>query len=440
MQHHVGNAAVVVGQHRALKGLLVDEGHGPALQVVQAVHVGGVLAQGDLMLGGVDDHHGLEQGAPAVLDVLPQGVQVGGEDDRGGEQALLVLALALAEELLPPLVHHGVAGLVADHDLGALALVVEDVPDGGVLVAVVLLDVLAAVGVHGLAGAGHQGVDVRPGHGDGQQAHGGEHGEAAAHVVGHHEGLVALFVRQLLQSALGLVGGAEDALPGPLLAVLLLQQLPEDPEGDGGLGGGAGLGDHVDGDVLPLADLHQLLQGGGADAVPGEVDGRGVLAQVVVLFRLQKLNGSPGPQIRPADADDHEHVGIALDLLGRGLDPGELLLVIVLGQGGPPQEIAARALSGLEQLVGGAHLALDLLVLVVVHKALQISVFQFQRHNLRPPVFWAEQESWGNLPALRSPVSSLCFYSTIVRRNLQVCIDSREKKFPPGGFPLPATG
>ena len=286
MDDHVGHAAVVVGQHSALKGLLVDKCHGAALQVVQAVHVGGIVAQSNLVLGLVDEHHRLKQSAAAILDILAQRVQIRGEDDRGGEQALVVLALALAEELLPPLVHHGVAGLVADHDLGALALVVQDVADGGVLVAVVLLQRGVVVQLHGLLGAAHQGIDVRAGHGDGQQAHGGEHRVAAAHVIGHHKGLVALFVGQVLQGALGLVGGAEDALPGALLAVLLLQQLPEHPEGDGGLGGGAGLGNHVDGDVLALANLHQLRQGGGADGVPGEVDGRGVLAQVVVLFGL----------------------------------------------------------------------------------------------------------------------------------------------------------
>ena len=70
------------------------------------------------MLGLVDEHHGFKQGAAAVLDILAHGVQVGGEDHRGREQALVVLALALAVKLLPPLVHHGIAGLIADHDLG----------------------------------------------------------------------------------------------------------------------------------------------------------------------------------------------------------------------------------------------------------------------------------------------------------------------------------
>ena len=35
-------------------------------------------------------------------------------------------------------------------------------------------------------------VDVNTCHGDGQQTHGGEHAVAAADVVGHHEGLIAL--------------------------------------------------------------------------------------------------------------------------------------------------------------------------------------------------------------------------------------------------------
>ena len=306
-------------------------------------------------------------------------MQIRGEDDRGGEQALVVLALALAEELLPPLVHHGVAGLVADHDLGALALVVQDVADGGVLVAVVLLQRGVVVQLHGLLGAAHQGVDVRAGHGDGQQAHGGEHRVAAAHVIGHHKGLVALFVGQVLQGALGLVGGAEDALPGALLAVLLLQQLPEHPEGDGGLGGGAGLGNHVDGDVLALANLHQLRQGGGADGVPGEVDGRGV------LIGLQKLDSGTGPQIGTADADNHEHIRIALDLLGRSLDARKLFLVIIGGQRNPAEKIISQPRFVRQLLVGSLHQGLHGPVLVLGNKAFQISVFQFQRHCKRPP-------------------------------------------------------
>ncbi len=96
MQHHVGHPAVVMGQHRALKGLLVYKGHAAPLKVVEAVHVLGVLPKGHLVLWLVDEHHRLKELPPPVLDILAQRVQVGGEHDGDREQALLVLALALA--------------------------------------------------------------------------------------------------------------------------------------------------------------------------------------------------------------------------------------------------------------------------------------------------------------------------------------------------------
>ena len=46
-----------------------------------------------------------------------------------GHQALLVLALALAEQLLVPLVHHGEVRLEAGQRLHALALAVQDVAE-----------------------------------------------------------------------------------------------------------------------------------------------------------------------------------------------------------------------------------------------------------------------------------------------------------------------
>ncbi len=53
------------------------------------------------------------------------------------------------------------------------------------------------------------------------------------------------------------------------------------------------------------------------------------------MVGFEKLNGRPGSQVRAADANDDKHIGILLNPLGRGLNAGELLLVIVLGQSGP---------------------------------------------------------------------------------------------------------
>ncbi len=103
------------------------------------------------------------------------------------EQALVVLALALAEQLLIPLVHQGEVGLVALQDLNSLALAVQDVADGGILVSVV---VRAQHGeaLEGIGCALHQFVDTDPGGSDGQQAHSGENGVAAAHIVRNNKG------------------------------------------------------------------------------------------------------------------------------------------------------------------------------------------------------------------------------------------------------------
>jgi len=50
-----------------------------------------------------EGHHRLQQVPLAVLEVLADGVQIGGELQPRWEQALTVLALALGVELLPPL-------------------------------------------------------------------------------------------------------------------------------------------------------------------------------------------------------------------------------------------------------------------------------------------------------------------------------------------------
>ena len=204
---------------------------------------------------------------------------------------------------------------------------------------------------HGLASAAHERLNIHAGHGNGQQAHGGEDGEPAAHVVGHHELLIALGVGQTLQRAPRLVGGGIDALPGPLFAVLLLQQALENAEGDRGLGGGARLGDDVHREVPVADELQQLQQGVGGQAVAGKEHIGGILFLQVIVVGLDDLDDRAGSQIGAADADDHQHLGLLLDLLGRRLDAGELLLVVVPGQVHPAGEITAGA------GVGGEHLS-----------------------------------------------------------------------------------
>ena len=340
-----------MGQQGAPHGLLGHELEGLAGEEVEAVHVVGVVGNGDAPAGLGELHHGLQQDALALLDVLAHGVEVGGELHAGGEEALALLALALAVELLPPLGKEAEGGLIAHQQLGGLAGLIEGVTGGGILPGGVV-QAGDSQGLHGLGGAPHQGVEVNAGHGDGQQAHGGEDGEPAADGVGHHEFLIALLVGQALQGALVGVGGGVDAAAGFLLAVLLLQQALEDAEGHGGLGGGAGLGDDVDGEIPVLHQLDGLDEGVGGEAVAHEVDVGGILLLQIVVGRAEQLHNSAGAQIRAADAHDHQGLRVGADLVGGLLDAGKLHLIVVTGQVDPAGEVAAGAVALFEHDAG----------------------------------------------------------------------------------------
>ena len=84
------------------------------------------------MLGGVDRNDRLEDRPLALLDPLAHGVEVGGEVDSGGEEAAVVLALALAVELLPPLANVVQLGVEIGQDLDLLAAAIERLAGGGV--------------------------------------------------------------------------------------------------------------------------------------------------------------------------------------------------------------------------------------------------------------------------------------------------------------------
>ena len=368
-----------MGQNGALHGLFVDHAHVLVCQEVQAVQVLLIVLDEQVLRGLVDVNHGLEHHTGTFLYELAHGVQIGGENNAGGHEALVVLAFALAEQLLVPLVHHGEVGLVSGQQLNSLALAVQDVAGGSVLVAVVIR---SAIGVlrTGIGSALHQSVDVTAGAGDGQQTHSGEHRVTAAHVVGYHEGGPAFFVGLLLQGAAAAVGSGVDALGGAFLAVTLFQVFLEDPEGQRRLGGGAGLGDHVHADLLALTAGQDVLQVGGRNGVACEEDLRSLLAGAVVHLALDGLDGGAGTQIGAADTDHHQHVGIRADLLGRGLDAGELLLVVIYGQVHPAQEIVAGAGAAFQHLVSSFHLRPDRLKLRVLYKFCKILTVKFNAH------------------------------------------------------------
>ena len=338
----VGDAALDVGEERAVHRLTVDEVHGFALKEVQAVAVDVVVRDGELVgIGGEADDR-FQQRALALLDILTHGVQVGGEIDAGGEEALALLALAFAVELLPPLRHEAERRLEAGEQLDLFTGAVELVAHGSVLPRGVGVVCDLTERLH-LPRAGEQGVGVHARDGDGEQADRGEDAVASADVVGYDELLVALGVREGLESALVRVGGGVNALRRARLAVLLLKPFAEEAEGDGGLGGRAGLGNDVDGEVIVADELHHLAQRGGGQTVADEVDVGGVLFLQVVVGRAQTLDHAARAEVAAADADDDKGLGVALDLFRGGENARIFRAVVLRGQADPADEIVALA-------------------------------------------------------------------------------------------------
>ena len=222
-------------------------------------------------------------------------------------------------------------------------------PRGGILPGRVLGRALIHRGEGGDGGLDH-GVGVNAGGGHGQQTHGGQHAEAAAHVVGNDEGLPAGLVGHALENAAVRVRGGDDALGRLLGAVLGLEQAAEHAEGEGGLERRAGFGDHVDLKILLAQLFEQALQGVGGHGVAREDDLRVARART----GTQQLDRALRAEIGAADADHDQHLAAAADAVGSRNDLLELLILHALGQTQPPGKVRAEAGALGERAVRGS--------------------------------------------------------------------------------------
>ena len=148
-----------------------------------------------------------------------------------------------------------------------------------------------------------------------------------------------------------------DALFGLLGAVLALEHPTQGAGGDGRLRCGAGLRDDVDGEILALEQLAQLLPRAGGQVIACEEDLRVGILQIVVLA-LDQLNGSARAEVRASDADDDEHVGIRTDALRGAADALQLLRLLKRGQLQPTEKIIAGTAALGQRLVRGEDLLL----------------------------------------------------------------------------------
>ena len=338
----VRHAAVFVGQHSAEFSLVVHLADALAGDVVELVEVFVLHRDAELVVRVLDRDHRLEEVAQTVLDVLSHGVEVGAEGDRSGEDALVLLAVALTVELFPPFAEIHQTRLVVHHDFVGKALGVEGLTHHGILRDRVVEGRIGLALFFHLNGTLHQGADVDACHGDGQQAHGGEHREAAAHIIGYDIGLVALHVGQLLEGAAGLVGDGNDARGGLLFAVFVDDVLLKDTEGDGWFRCRARLGDDGQRIVLLVEDGHEVVEVV-LTHVMASVDDEWLLAGERCKVVLQGLDDGTGAEIGAADADDDEDVRLLAQVGSGLLDIGQQALVDFRREVHPAEEVVACA-------------------------------------------------------------------------------------------------
>ena len=307
----VGYAAIDMGHLGAELGHLVDFVNAFAGEVVEAIEVLVVGGHTEGVLALLDGEDGLEDGALAVLYPLAHGVEVGGKVNGGREDAFAILALALAIELFPPLGDIVELWLIVGKNFYLLAsLMVEGVAGGCIDGCGVLVEGHGGgCGCLHVAGSLDEGGDIETGAGNGEESYRGEDGETAADVVGDNEGGVALFVGCGTCSALMCVGDGDDDAACLSEATLLLALFLEQTEGEGCLGGGAGLGDIDDAEAAGLEKVGELGEVVFANIVASEEDGGiGAIVGEPLEGVAEGLDDGFGAEVAAADASDDDGV------------------------------------------------------------------------------------------------------------------------------------
>ena len=281
-------------------------------------------------------------------------MEVGGIDDGGGENALVLLALGFAEELLPPFgelpemrfkgsKNFQVSSL--RKELGAQAGVAEDGEvgeglrggggfgggfrsgfrggfqsgfRGGRGGSSEGADESLALG----GGTGEQRFNINPSGGEGEQADGAEDGVATADIIRDNEALIAFGDRFVVKSAMSGIGGGVDARLGGI-TVFGVKLGFEKAEGHGWFGGGAGFRDDVDGEVVVAEGGEEVGVGFGTERVAG-------VKQFHARSGAESFGEGTVAEVGAADTDTNEIFGGLLDFGGGCLDSGKLGAVVGL--------------------------------------------------------------------------------------------------------------
>ena len=340
---------------------LVDLVDTLASEEVQAIEILFVGRNNHGAVGVLDGDDGLEDGAFAFLDPLAHRVQVGGEVDRSREDALVVLALRLAVELLPPFGHVMELGLIVDQNLGLLAKLIERVTNSSILGSGVLsIRNIDASGLLHILGATYEGLDVVASNGDGDETYGSEHRETTSYVIGDDILLVTLLGSESAERATLGISNSHDALLSLGLANLLFEHGLEDTEGEGGLGGGTRLGDIDDTELLLFQDVEEVGEVVLTDVVAG-IDYDRILTGGLVSIEsaCQSLVDGTRAEIGATDASYDNDFALLAKEVGGSLNVVEEFFGDARGKVNPTQEVVTSTLTGLEEFVASGGLSSD---------------------------------------------------------------------------------
>ncbi len=356
----------------------VDELHGLAVQIVQAVQIAVHVADCDIRTLLLDPDDRLKQVACTVLNKLSDGMQVGGECRGYRENALVLFALRLCVQLLVPLAEHNQCRIVIDQNFRILALAVQNIADRCIAEAVVVLRRAVEEGLTRLCGAAHHLCDVDAGSGDRQQTDSGQNRETAAHIIRYDKGLVALCGGELLQCAARLVCRGKNAFLCALLAILLFAQLLKNAECNCRLGGSARFGNNIDAEIAVANDLDDIIYCTRADVVADEIDLRNTFrANAVVHLTEAEFDCRTRAQIRSADADDNQYITALLNLFRRLLNACKLFLIIFNRKIDPAEEVVSLCRFVHQHLIACPNQRIHIGELFLLYEGSQSRHFQF---------------------------------------------------------------
>ena len=293
-------------QNRSVHRALIYKVYGLSGQIIHSVRVLLFLLQNNLRSRFLHIQNRFKQNPRAVLDKLAHGMQIRRQIHSRRENSLLILALAFTIKLLPPLGNIMEAGLIVGHDLDLLSLPQQNIAHRRIHKRGILLIFRFQRLLSGRRGALHQPVDVRTAYRDRQKSYSRQDGEPSSYIIRHHKGLIALFIGQIFKRSLRLIRGCIDPLIGLFPAILADQHFLEHTECDGRLRCRAGLGNNIDGKILALQNILEILDIFTADAVSYKINFRrfsGPLRKHIVKAVRQKFDGRPSSQIRAADSD-----------------------------------------------------------------------------------------------------------------------------------------